>query len=172
MSGYRGNLPKPCTSCENCVGAFFAMTNLVVHLKKSQSLRFSFRWSGTESRGVTRLDGARGKKQVWRLHVRIWGLSEANVLYWRKYLWHCWDFSAPPTVIWLPGNLAPLVTHLTASHSYLRKSVVVKPNNWPETGSVTGFAATLLIKLLLPRYFVADGPSDQVHEAKLAKSSF
>jgi len=45
---------------------------------------------------VTRLDGARGKKQVWRPHVWTWGLSEANLLYWRKYLWHCWDFSAPP----------------------------------------------------------------------------
>ena len=33
-------------------------------------------------RGVTRLDGARGKKQVWRPHVRTWGLSEANVLHW------------------------------------------------------------------------------------------
>jgi len=42
--------------------------------------------------GVTRLDGARVKKQVWCPHVRTWGLSEANVLYWRKYLWHCWDF--------------------------------------------------------------------------------
>jgi len=46
-------------------------------------------------RRVTRLDGARGKKQVWRPHVRTWGLSEANTLYLRKYLWHCWDFSAP-----------------------------------------------------------------------------
>jgi len=41
------------------------------------------------------------KKQIWRPHIRIWGqiriwgLSEPNVLYWRKYLWHCWDFSAP-----------------------------------------------------------------------------
>ena len=46
-------------------------------------------------RGVTRLDGARGKKQVWRPHVRNWGLSEANLLFWRKYLRHYWDFSAP-----------------------------------------------------------------------------
>ena len=27
------------------------------------------------SRGVMRLDGARGKKQVWRPHIRTWGLS-------------------------------------------------------------------------------------------------
>ena len=47
-------------------------------------------------RGATRLDGARGKKQVWRPHVRNWDLSEVNVLYWRKYLWHCWDLLAPP----------------------------------------------------------------------------
>jgi len=38
---------------------------------------------------VARLDGARGKKRVWRPHVRTWGLSEFNVLYWRKYWWHC-----------------------------------------------------------------------------------
>jgi len=59
-------------------------------------------------RGVTRLDGARGKKQVWRPHVRNWGLSEANVLYWWKCLWHCWDFSAPPLLTRRPGNCAPL----------------------------------------------------------------
>jgi len=47
-------------------------------------------------RGVTRLDGARGKMQVWRPHFRTWGLPEANVLYWRMYVWHCWDFLAPP----------------------------------------------------------------------------
>jgi len=64
-------------------------------------------------RGVTRLDGAQGKKQVWRLHVRTSGLSEANLLYWRKYLWHLWKFPASPAVIRRPGNctpLAPLVT--------------------------------------------------------------
>jgi len=64
-------------------------------------------------RGVTRLDGARDKKQVWRRHVRNWGLSETNVLHWRKPLWHCLDFSALPAVIWLlhgdstPGELRP-----------------------------------------------------------------
>ena len=53
-------------------------------------------------RGVTRLDGARGKKQVWHPHVRTWGLSKANLLYWRKYLRHCWDFLAPVAVIPCP----------------------------------------------------------------------
>ena len=42
-----------------------------------------------EFRGVTRVDGARGKKQVCRSHVLTWGLPEGNALYWRKYLWHC-----------------------------------------------------------------------------------
>ena len=37
-------------------------------------------WTGRVG-GVPRLDGARGKKQVWRPHVRTCGLSEANVLY-------------------------------------------------------------------------------------------
>jgi len=68
-------------------------------------------------RGVTRLHGARGKKQVWRSRVWTWSLSEANVLYWRKYLWHCWDFLAPPFVIWRPGNCAPLATPLCWWHS-------------------------------------------------------
>jgi len=30
-------------------------------------------------RGVTRLDGARGNKQVWRLHVPTWDILELNV---------------------------------------------------------------------------------------------
>ena len=70
------------------------------------------------SRNVTRLDGVRGKKQVWRPHVRTWGLSEANVLYWRKYLWHCWDFMAPsqwfgtPILIKRRANCAPLAPSL------------------------------------------------------------
>ena len=59
------------------------------------------------SRDVTRLDGARGKKQLWRPHVRTWGLSEANVLYWREYMWRCWGFSALPAVIRRPVSCAP-----------------------------------------------------------------
>jgi len=34
-----------------------------------------------------------GKEASLELHVRIWGLQEANILYWIKYLWLCWDFS-------------------------------------------------------------------------------
>ena len=37
-------------------------------------------------------------------HVGTWRLSEANILYWKKYLWHCWDFSPPPAVIRCLGN--------------------------------------------------------------------
>jgi len=77
------------------------------------------------SRDVTRLHGARDKKQVWSPHGRNWGLSEANALYWRKYLWHCWDFSAPREVIRRPNSdspgelrpLSPLVTPLPTSSS-------------------------------------------------------
>jgi len=49
---------------------------------------------GGTNRGIKSLDGARGKKQVWRPHVWTWGLSEANVLYWKKYMPHCWDLLA------------------------------------------------------------------------------
>ena len=33
-----------------------------------------------------------------RPHIQTFGLWVVNVLYWRKYLWHCWDFSGPPAV--------------------------------------------------------------------------
>ena len=36
-------------------------------------------WTGY--RGVTRLEGTLGKKQVWRPYGRNWGLSKANVQY-------------------------------------------------------------------------------------------
>jgi len=64
-------------------------------------------------RGVTRLDGAQGKMQVRRPHFRTWGLPEANVLYRRIYVWHCWDFwrplsdSAPGNCAHLPLRYAP-----------------------------------------------------------------
>jgi len=71
---------------------------------------------------------APGARSKFGAHVRTWGLSEANVLYWTSfrikytvYLWHCWDFSAPPAAVrrppkWFvspivirrPGNSAPL----------------------------------------------------------------
>lgn len=35
-----------------------------------------------QGRGVPRLDGIRGKKQVWRPHVRTQGLLGVNLLYW------------------------------------------------------------------------------------------
>ena len=62
-----------------------------------------------------RLDGAQGKKQVWCPHIWTWGLLKANLLYWRKYFWHCWDFSAQPhsfgtsIVIRHLRNCAPLL---------------------------------------------------------------
>jgi len=49
-------------------------------------------------RGITRLDGACGKKQVWRSLVRTWGLSKTNVLFWKiekilkNCFWHFCDF--------------------------------------------------------------------------------
>jgi len=58
-------------------------------------------------RGVTRLDGAWGKKQVWRPRVRTWGLSEANVLFWKKCVWHCCDLLVPSTDS-APSKLSPL----------------------------------------------------------------
>jgi len=65
-------------------------------------------------RGITRLDGVRGKKQVWRPHVRTWDILQVNIVYWRKCLWHCCDVSATlqsfgaPIVTERLGNCAPL----------------------------------------------------------------
>jgi len=51
-------------------------------------------------RDVTKLDGARDKKQVWRPHVWTWDLSEANALHWStcdivRTFWRPHSDSAP-----------------------------------------------------------------------------
>ena len=67
-------------------------------------------------------------------HVWTWDLSEANLLYWKKYLWHCWNFSAFLAVNRRPGNcapLAPLVTPLSVvllrNHSNVSTPRNVRP---------------------------------------------
>jgi len=60
---------------------------------------------------------------------------QANVRRWRKYLWHCWDFSAPPAAIRrphsgpAPGKLLPpcppLVTPLITTITMISPDV-----NW------------------------------------------
>ena len=61
-----------------------------------------------EARFLPLLPQQQGRNEIrWRPgqeaslvpHVRTWGLSEANTLYWRRYMWHYWDFSAPFAVI-------------------------------------------------------------------------
>jgi len=81
-------------------------------------------WRSHGPSGVTRLDGDRGKKQVWRPHVTTWSVSQAKVLYWIKYLWHYWYFLGPPQwfgpriVIRRPGNCVPLLS-LRYAHAWL-----------------------------------------------------
>jgi len=45
--------------------------------------------------GVTRLDGAREKKQVWQPHVRTCGLSGANELFKKELVILLGLFDAP-----------------------------------------------------------------------------
>jgi len=80
------------------------------------------------NRGVTRLDGARGKKQVWRTHVRTWGLSEANLLLKKVLQTLLGLFGDPPAVIRRPHNysapgesrpLFPLVAPLCRNKNVL-----------------------------------------------------
>jgi len=40
-------------------------------------------------------------------HVRTWGLSEANVLFWKKCIWHCCDLLVPSSDS-APAKLCPL----------------------------------------------------------------
>ena len=77
---------------------------------------------GHGPRGVTRLDGARGKKQVWRPHVTTWSLLQAKVLHWRKYLWHYFrgprSDLVPPSWFGARVIVPPLVS-LRYAHAWL-----------------------------------------------------
>ena len=85
---------------------------------RNVSLQTEWTWVNckliTASKGVTRLDGARGKKQVGAPTFEpevYW----KQMCCWRKYLWHGYDFSASPQWFGAQG-IATLVTPLTASH--------------------------------------------------------
>ena len=77
------------------------------------------------------------KMQVWCSHVRTWVFSEANVLYWRKYLWHCWDFSVPPAVIRRPRAIAlpllPPLLRLWTEENYVKFGHVVRKHRLVNT---------------------------------------
>jgi len=57
-----------------------------------------------QNRGVTKLDGAWARQEASLVppcsKLRSFG-SKCSLLYWKKYLCHCWDFLATP-VIWQP----------------------------------------------------------------------
>ena len=108
---------------------------------------------GARPRDATRSDGARGKKQVWRPHVWTRGLLEAIALYWRKYLWHGWDFLAPHSVIRRPHSdsapgelcsLDPLATPLAVPF-WLTKS------NFFLSSGVSGIIYLLPVSQWKPR---------------------
>ena len=76
-------------------------------------------------RGATRLDSAWVKKQVWRHHIRTWGLSEANVLFWKSAYVIVVTF-CPPAVIRRPGNCTP------CSPPYVSGVTESKSENFPQ----------------------------------------
>lgn len=53
------------------------------------------------SQGRTEVEMAPGARNRldWCRHVRTYRILVVNVLYWRKYLRHCWDFSTPGTLL-------------------------------------------------------------------------
>jgi len=59
------------------------------------------------TRGVTRLDGAQGKKQVWQPHVCTWCVWKQMYCI-EEYLWYFGDFLVPSAFIWCLGNCVPL----------------------------------------------------------------
>jgi len=85
------------------------------------------------SRGVTRLDGARGTKQVWRPYVRIWGLSEANEHGIEESVcdvvgtsWRTPQRFGTAIAIRRPGNCAPLAPLITTLCSMGHFSYIVE----------------------------------------------
>ena len=91
-------------------------------------------------RGVTRLDGARGKMQVRRPHFWTWGIPEANVLYWKMCVWHCCFLGAhsiirrpqsdsaprviaPPFPVITPLLIEPLCSVWKATDVYVSKTL-------------------------------------------------
>ena len=58
------------------------------------------------ARGVRGLDSARGKKQVWRPHVRTWVPSEADVQL-KKVLVELLGLFGAPRSLSVPGELRP-----------------------------------------------------------------
>jgi len=80
------------------------------------------------TRGETRLDCVRGKKQVWRPDVRTRGLSEANVLL-KKALVTLLGLFGVPAVIRRPGNCAPLAPPRYASVLHALSLLVIVAYN-------------------------------------------
>ena len=97
------------------------------------------------TRGVTRLDGTRSKKQVWRQYLNLRSFRRKCTVFEENYLWHCWDISATPAVILrrfpqlfrsdsaphsdsVPGELFPClpprsVPSLNQTHNYVPQLV-------------------------------------------------
>ena len=83
--------------------------------KTSDQARTEVRWRARQEASLV--------PQVWTC-----GHSEINVLYWRKYLLHFWDFSAPPQWFGALGFLPPLVTPLSQRYCVSLRTLCVWPN--------------------------------------------
>jgi len=95
---------------------------------------------------VTRLDGARDKKQVWRPHFRTWGLSEANVLHWST----C-DIAR---IFRRPRNCGlcpPVITPLFTARSDAPQQTMVLSSNQRHTGTFAlGWAYFQFARIFAP----------------------
>ena len=91
----------------------------------------------------TKLDGARGKKQVWRPYVRTWVLWEENLLHWSScdivrtfrrptVIRHPHSASAPGESCHLPSVVTPLITE----RSDAPQQIMVHSSNWRHKGTL------------------------------------
>ena len=97
------------------------MSNCDVHRQETQVARHLVAversLKGWHTQGLNEVRWRPGQ-EASLAHTLETGLSETNVLYWRKYLRHFWDFSTPPQWFGARGIALPLLclcTHLRQS---------------------------------------------------------
>ena len=87
----------------NCV-----CSRVKIRHKKSEATAAA---KSTARQGRSEVRWRSGQETIWR-PILVPKVFWKQMCWWRKYLRHCWDFSAPPAVIQRPGNCAPLAPSL------------------------------------------------------------
>jgi len=107
LSGLQGN--------SSCVVLPWSHYHAQHSLRKQPSGRDGVnkrRWAPLTShdtpKGVQKLRINQGGNELnWRPHVWTWRSFGSNVLYWGKYMWHCWDFWRRQHSFGAPAEIRP-----------------------------------------------------------------